>query len=193
MPFFRNKIVWSLVEVEYLKQHRKEDINQLSLALSKSRNAIKNKLLELDGKKLPTKASKKRTNIGKRKDLGVFMRSNWESNLARWFNYSGHTWQYEPQVFVFKGVKHGTVSYCPDFLIDNQYYVEVKGFLDGKSKTALRRFKKLYPEEFKRLLAVPGSSKTQAAKFFQELGVPIFVYYNELKKDYASVLPNWEE
>ena len=48
---FRGKVKWSPVEIDYLKANRdKLPINQLTIALSKSRNAIKKKLDELDGK-----------------------------------------------------------------------------------------------------------------------------------------------
>ena len=191
MPFFRNKISWSPVELDYLKANRDTDMNQLSLALGKSRNAVKNKLLEIDGKLIPKKANKKRTNIGKRKDLGIFMRSSWESNLARYLKSINVSFQYEAEVFTFPGVKHGTVSYCPDFkTVDS--WIECKGFLDGKSKTQIRRFKKHYPEEFKKLKAVVGSHSTAAAKFFTSMGVPIFAYYNELNKTCKDTIINWE-
>lgn len=191
--FFRNKITWSPVEIDYLKLHREDmDENQLSLALAKSRNAIKNKLLEIDGKFNPKKASKKRTNIGRRKDLDKFFRSSWESNLARYLITSGAGYEYEPQVFTFPGVKHGTLSYCPDFRLNDGTWVEVKGFIDSKGKTQIRRFKKHFPEEFKKLKAVVGSENTAAAKFFKEMEVPIFAYYNELNKRCKKIIPSWE-
>ena len=66
MAFFRGKVIWSPVEIEYLKKNReKQTINQLSLALAKSRNAIKRKTDELDGKVVPQKRSK-RSVINKR-------------------------------------------------------------------------------------------------------------------------------
>lgn len=191
MPFFRNKIVWSPVEIDYLKANRDlTDINQLSLSLAKSRNAVKNKLLELDGKLKPKAASKKRTKIGKRADLGKFFRSGWEANLARYFKSMKLGYEYEPKVFTYP-YKHGTVSYCPDFKTE-QFWVEVKGFMDGRSKVQIRRFKKHYPEEFKKLRAVVGSPNTAAAKFFAAEGVPILAYYNTLNKDCKHTIPNWE-
>lgn len=190
--FFRNKIVWSPVEIEYLKEHRNEDQNQLSLSLAKSRNAIKNKLKELDGKFIPKASSKKRTNIGRREDLGIFVRSNWEAGVLRYLKYKGISYQYEPQVFNFPGIKHGTVSYCPDIKLEDGTWIEVKGYMDGKSKVQLRRFKKFYPEEFIKLKIVVGSINTAAAKFAFEIGIPIFAYYNELNKQYKKIIPNWE-
>lgn len=191
--FRRGKVVWSPVEEAYLKEHREDmSTNQLSLALAKSRNAVTRKLGELDGK-VYTKKLSKRSVIGRREDLNQFFRSNWESNVARWFNHQGKEWAYEPKVFSFldHGVKRGTVSYCPDFRVGT-LWIEVKGFLDPKGKTAIRRFKKYYPNDFKRLRAIVGRPGTNADKFFKEMGVPVLAYVNELNKKFKDKLPNWE-
>lgn len=188
-----HKVVWSPVETDYLKAHREDmSLNQLSLALAKSRNAVTRKLGELDGKPI-TKAKNKRSVIGKRLDLNQFFRSNWEANCARWFNKQGKEWAYEPEVFSFldHGIKRGTVSYCPDFKVGT-LWVEVKGMLTTKGKTAIKRFKKFYPKEFKKLRAIVGRPGTKADKFFKEMGVPIMGYVNELDKKYKNTLPNWE-
>ena len=192
--FFRSKVVWSPVEISYLKEHRNDDNNQLSLCLAKSRNAIKNKLLEIDGKLVPKKSSKKRTNIGRREDLGIFVRSGWEANFLRYIKHLGLKYQYEPQVFVFDKIKHGTVSYCPDIKLENGTWIEIKGFCDGKSKTQIRRFKQYYPAEFAKLQVVVASENVKAALFFKDMGIPIFAYYNDLNKRFRdkTIIPNWE-
>ncbi len=190
---FRNKITWSPVEIEYLKENREKlSDNQLSIALAKSRNAIKNKCAELDGK--PVKKSiAKRSVIGRRKDLGQFCRSGWEANVLRWLKHSSKKYQYEPKVFPFLDIKHGTTSYCPDiYLPGEDAWIEIKGMLDGKSKTQIRRFKKYYPEEFKKLKVIVGSPNTKAAKFFESLGVPILAYYNNMNREYKNVIKHWE-
>lgn len=188
-----NKVVWSPVEEAYLKEHRDDmSVNQLGLALAKSRNAITRKLAEMDGKPITKKLSK-RSVIGRRDDLNQFFRSNWEANCARWFNHKGKKWAYEPNVFSFleHGIKRGTVSYCPDFKVGT-LWVEVKGFLDTKGKTAVRRFKKFYPQEFKKLRAIVGRPGTSADKFFKEMGVPIMAYMSDLNKKFKNELPHWE-
>jgi hypothetical protein len=184
-------VKWSPVEIAYLKEHR-EDMarDQLCIALAKSRNAITRKLADLDGKPI-TKKMGRRSVIGKREDMNQFFRSNWEANVARWFNLQKKTWYYEPQVFYFEGIKHGTMSYCPDFKVGT-LWVEVKGYLDAKGKTAIRRFKKFHPEEFKKLRAIVKSPNSVTAKFFEELGVPIMAYYNELTKKYSKKIEHWE-
>jgi len=189
---FRGKVKWSPVEIEYLKANRDTiSINQLTIALGKSRNAIKVKLNEIDGKVVTVNRNKK-SYIGKREDLdGQFMRSRWEANVARWFNHKKKVWSYEPEVFFFDGVKHGTVSYLPDFKVGT-LWVEVKGQLDPKGKTAVRRFKKFHPKEFKKLRAIVGRPGTQADVFFKEIGVPIMAYYHDLDKKHKDKIPHWE-
>lgn len=189
-------MTWSPCEVDYLKANRHErSINELSLYLAKSRNAIKLKLDELDGKPAQMKKNKI-SRIGKRDDIKVgsksqFFRSSWEANVARWLSSRGETWVYEPEVFFYEGVKHGTVSYCPDFKT-GEGWIEVKGMLDGHGQTAVRRFKKHYPEQFAKLKAVVGRRNTKADKFFKKLGVPILAYMEDLNKEFKNKIPHWE-
>lgn len=192
--FNRGKVVWSPIELEYLAANRHTvSLNQLSLQLAKSRAGITRKLDELDGK-IVTKAKNKKSVIGKRPDLNnQYVRSGWEANVCRVLREQGVVYEYEPKVFTFPGVKHGTVSYCPDlFLPATGEWIEIKGMLDGKSKTMIRRFKKHYPEQFKKLKFIAGSEKTKAALFFLEQGVPPWAYYNELTKKYKKTLAHWE-
>jgi hypothetical protein len=191
--FRRGSITWSPIEEEYLKTHRTKDINQLTIALAKSRAAIKRKCDEFDGKS-NTVNKNKRSAIGKREDLkGQFFRSGWEANIARVLNYKKIKWEFEPVVFSFleHGIKRGTVSYCPDFKWKG-VYLEVKGYLDSRGRTAIRRFKKYYPEEFKKLKAIVGSPNTKADKFFKELEVPIYAYMRDLDKEFKNKLKHWE-
>lgn len=84
-----------------------------------------------------------------------FYRSKWEMNYARFLEFRKQSqeikdWLYEPETFWFEKIKRGTRSYLPDFKIiehdDSFYFVEVKGYMDQKSKTKLKRMKKYYPE-----------------------------------------------
>jgi len=192
MAWRRGPVVWSPVEEEYLKEHRDDPVNQLTICLAKSRAAIKRKLDEFDGKVVTNRLSK-RSVIGRREDLNQFFRSGWEANVARWFNHKGKDWAYEPDVFSFleHGIKRGTVSYCPDFKVGT-LYVEVKGLLDARGRTAVKRFKKFYPKEFKKLRAIVGRPGTKADEFFKEMGVPVIAYMNQLNKKFRDVIPNWE-
>lgn len=84
-----------------------------------------------------------------------FYRSKWEANYARWLQYQLEqgwiqSWQHEPRTFWFSGIRRGTVSFLPDFQVstnDLAYWVEIKGYMDAKSATKIKRFKKFYPEE----------------------------------------------
>lgn len=181
--------------VDYLKAHRDAPIMQLTIALGMSRAAIQRKLDEFDGKPPPKKDNRK-TKIGKREDILVngrplFVRSGWEANVLRLLTYKQVKWEYESKVFFFEGIKRGTVSYCPD-IVTPKLYIEIKGQLTSKGRAAIRRFKKYYPDEFKKLRVIVGRKGTKADKFFKELGVPVYAYYNELDKKYRNVISNWE-
>jgi hypothetical protein len=85
-----------------------------------------------------------------------FFRSNWEKQYAYYLEWLRNNnvikaWEHEPEVFWFNEIKRGVRSYCPDFKITNpdgsHYWVEVKGYMDAKSKTKIRRFRKYYPQE----------------------------------------------
>ncbi len=89
-------------------------------------------------------------------DRNIFFRSSWEVNYACSMELLKKAqqildWEYEPKTFWFEDIKRGVRSYKPDFKITKldgtHYWVEVKGYLDSKSKTKLKRFKKYYPEE----------------------------------------------
>ena len=98
-----------------------------------------------------------RTRGGKREDLGgVYFRSAWEANYARYLNLlvvRGEIagWAFEPKTFEFTKIKRGTRAYTPDFRVDlvggGHEWHEVKGWMDDKSKTRLARFARYYPEE----------------------------------------------
>lgn len=92
---------------------------------------------------------------GKRADLGgLFVRSKWEANVCRWLTElkaRGEIldWKYEDVEFEFVGIKRGTRFYKPDFHVfeaDREYFIEVKGFMDAKSVTALQRMARYHPQ-----------------------------------------------
>jgi hypothetical protein len=60
-------------------------------------------------------------------------------------------WEYEPETFYFEGIKRGTTNYKPDFKVyrpdTSHFWVEVKGYMDAKSKTKIKRFAKYFPSE----------------------------------------------
>lgn len=120
--------------------------------------------------------------MGRRPDLGNrHFRSSWEANYARYLNsllLAGEIkrWEFEPDTFWFEQIRRGVRSYLPDFkvwpLVGDPYYVEIKGFLDDKSKTKLKRMAKYHPDVKIQVLG--------------ELG------YKTLASQCNGVLPYWE-
>jgi len=188
------KTIFSPVEIEYLKKNKDcQPINQLSIDLAKSRNAIKNKILELEGKPVKLAKKNKVSYIGKRPDLGISCRSSWEANILRYLNSQNIKWLYEPKVFVFEKERKGAISYLPDiYLPELDIWVEVKGMLTSRDRGTIRKFKKYYPNEFSKLKVITGGPTTKASKFFIQLGVPIMCYYADLNKQYKNIIKNWE-
>jgi len=92
------------------------------------------------------------------KEIGgknCFFRSNWEYRYALYLQLmkeNNHLldWKHEPRTFWFDKIKRGTNNYKPDFCVifpnGNEEWIEVKGFMDAKSMTKLKRMNKYYPE-----------------------------------------------
>lgn len=87
--------------------------------------------------------------------INKYYRSKWEANYARYLewlksNKQIDDWKHEPKTFWFESIKRGTRSYLPDFWIREnsgaELYCEVKGWMDSKSQTKLKRMAKYYPE-----------------------------------------------
>ena len=120
---------------------------------------------------------------GRRADLGnQFFRSAWEANYARFLNFlCGRseiaTWEYEADTFWFAHIRRGVRSYTPDFKVmrpdGTLYYVEVKGWMDAKSKTKLARMKRCHPAVEVQLFDARA--------------------YRELAKKMGPWLPGWEK
>ena len=135
----------------------------------------------VEARKTPRSHGKRATTAGFREDINLTVRSRWEANVARYLNWlqaKGEIkkWLYEPQRWFFPEIKSGVTSYLPDFWIENPddttYWLEVKGWWDARSKTAVKRFRKYYPEE--------------------ELKIIDGVAYKKLEKELKDVILNWE-
>lgn len=103
------------------------------------------------GIKKETRSKKATVTIG---GVTFFARSPWEANIACYFESLRVgkeilRWEHEPDTFWFNSIKRGVRSYLPDFKITRNngsvYYVEVKGYMDSKSLTKLKRMKKYHP------------------------------------------------
>jgi hypothetical protein len=110
-----------------------------------------------------------------------YYRSKWEANYAyylEWLKQQGQiaSWTHESKTFWFEGVKRGCVSYLPDFhVVENngsEAYHEVKGWMDARSATKIRRMAKYHPTV--KLIVIDSSS------------------YTKLKKQVAGLVPGWE-
>jgi hypothetical protein len=106
-----------------------------------------------------------RAKSGRRPDLGGrYFRSAWEANYARFLEMLKRrgeisAWEYETQTFMFEAIKRGTRSYTPDFKViypDGRHeWHEVKGWMDAKSATRIKRMAKYYPKETIRIVGEP--------------------------------------
>ena len=85
----------------------------------------------------------------------IYFRSKWEANYALYLDFlvkqnQIDSWEYEAKMFEFEQIRHGVTRYLPDFQITNNdgstEYHEIKGYLDSRSKTKLRRMAKYYPK-----------------------------------------------
>ena len=84
----------------------------------------------------------------------MFFRSRWEANYAHYLEFlKGNNqiqkWEHEPETFWFESIKRGVRSYLPDFRVTENsgcvVFHEVKGWMDPKSITKLKRMKQYHP------------------------------------------------
>jgi len=138
---------------------------------------------------------------GRREDCGnIYFPCAMEANIYRWLRWQKEkglidSFEYQPKEFDFSDTyKHGTNRYRADFCFvfthgDMGYskYVEVKGYLDAKSQTKLKRMKKLYPLEN---IEIIGTSRKVEA-FAKSLHYS-YSDYREITREYAKFIPGWE-
>lgn len=110
-----------------------------------------------------------------------YYRSRWEANYARyleWLKCAGQikNWAHEPKTFWFDQVKRGCRSYLPDFLViendEREVYHEVKGWMDARSLTKIKRMAKYFPDV--RLTVIDSK------------------HYRALDKQLKRLIPEWE-
>lgn len=123
-----------------------------------------------------------RARRGKRDGLGdYFFRSGWEANFARYLNFlvsqkQIQKWEYETETFWFEAIRRGVRSYTPDFKVwrpdDSTYFIEVKGWMDKKSATKLKRMKIYHPKV--------------------EIELVDEKRYMGIKRNCSALIPGWE-
>lgn len=124
------------------------DKDRLSIAEYK---AILSSANNPKGKHHTSHIKKEWTYIGGKK---FYSKSGYERLYAGYLQFlktKGHIkeWWYEPDTFWFEGIKRGVTNYKPDFKIENPdgtfEYFEIKGYMDAKSKTKIKRMAKYHP------------------------------------------------
>lgn len=151
------------------KKHTQETKNKISITSTKNAaiiNADENKRYAITKKMMDTKFAKgtfvnsrhKQTWKAGWREIGgkrKYYRSRWEANYARYLEFLKSNnevidWQHEPKVFWFEGIKRGCVSYLPDYSVTLPNglieYHEVKGWMDDRSKTKIKRMGIYFPE-----------------------------------------------
>jgi hypothetical protein len=112
----------------------------------------------------------------------IFYRSRWEANIGRYLQWQKERgeikdWLHEPKTFWFDGIKRGCVTYLPDFQVfkldGTHEWLEVKGYMDAKSKTKISRFRKFFPEE--------------------KLSILDSKWYKLNSKKLSLIIPGWEK
>lgn len=120
------------------------------------------------------------------------MRSAWEANFARIAKTYAIKYEFEPKVFTFP-IKRGTKAYTPDFYFtDSDQWIEIKGYLDNKSKIKIKRFKRYYPLEFEKFTMIISKYSTDAKSFVEELQIPNVIFYEDMRDFYSKIIYKWE-
>lgn len=97
------------------------------------------------------------------------------------------------QQFLLFQLKDGTKGYTPDFFITkDSSWIEVKGYLDTKSMTKIRRFKRYYESEFEKLTFIISKYSTEGKNFASELEIPRVIFYEDIRNFYSEKIKNWE-
>ena len=74
---------------------------------------------------------------------GIWMRSGWEINIAKWLDRMGWGWRYEPKRFELRDR-----TYAPDFYLpEKNIYWEIKGWFHKRHQETIEQFRELYPKE----------------------------------------------
>jgi len=113
-------------------------------------------------------------------DKRYYFKSKWEYRYALYLDLMKRhnhiiDWEYEPKTFYFDGIKRGTTNYKPDFKVifpsGNEEWFEVKGYMDSKSLTKIKRMSKYFPEI--------------------KLRVIDKIWFNANSKNLKNVIKNW--
>jgi hypothetical protein len=144
-----------------------------------------------------------KTKKGVRKDVHptYSFKSATEANFARILKHLGVPWAYEERAFTFDGYKTKPHVYIMDFEIRGrkelpdgleQGWVEIKGWMNPRSRNKLRRYKKCWPEDAaKTTIVIYNKYRKDDIKFCEKLGYK-YLFYDELTKKYQPLIKGWE-
>lgn len=108
------------------------------------------------------------TKQGYRKDISMFVRSSWEANICRMFNYLNIEFEYEKHRFDL-----GRHTYMPDFYLpEHELFIEVKGRQIFTNTDKFYEFVEKYPDK---------------NTFLIDNDV-----YRKLNEKYKNIIHNWE-
>ena len=97
------------------------------------------------------------------------------------------------QLYLLTQLRNGTKGYTPDFFIKlDSSWVEIKGYLDAKSMTKLKRFKRYYRSEFDKLTFIISKYSTEGKNFSMELEIPRVISYEDIRNYYSDKILIWE-
>lgn len=118
--------------------------------------------------------TKRKSKWNFREDLGMIFDSSWEANVARTLSYLKIPFVKEEFPINLKhNDSDGTMIYLPDFFLENNVIIEVKGFWDIRSLQRIHAFKEQIKDYS--LLILDGDM------------------YIHLKERYKHKIANWEE
>jgi hypothetical protein len=122
----------------------------------------------------------------------ITFRSAWERNFARVLTAKGIDWTYEQRIFTFSDYKKRPHQYVPDFIeTESRIIWEVKGYLRSEDRSKMRRLKKNYPEDFRRMKACLSKSNKTAIAFYTKMGIPC-TFIEDLRDQWRDSIPGWE-
>ncbi len=106
-----------------------------------------------------------------RNDLKMVFNSSWEANIARVLNYLGVKWEYEKDSFPLTS-ENFSGYYFPDFFLEGNTILEIKGFWDVDSLKKVSLFKEQHNN-------------------YTLLTLDTDMYYT-LDKLFRDIIPEWE-
>jgi len=122
---------------------------------------------------------------GTRKDLGMSFRSSWEANYARVLKFNDKKIDYECDRFTLYEDDQSIANvYTPDFKIDNNTFVELKGHADSSEEWGC---------SCKRCLRDKNKMELMAEQY-SEIKVILIgrEEYQKLSQKYNFLVDNWE-